>query len=175
MYDKNYIGNNFYNNNDKYNGRVNLINQPPNVLNLQDKIPITSNSFHNSLTNIQESSTLSKCFFSNDNIKILQNAIRKGVYDKSQGQYVIDQQCPDTLNIIMRSIYLQNSCNLETNITKQIITLNNLVTDYAINQVYGEASGYIKFKDDVSTLAMPINRPIYANKTTNTLELKPWF
>ena len=31
------IGNNFYNNNDKYNGRVNLINQPPNVLNLQDK------------------------------------------------------------------------------------------------------------------------------------------
>ena len=34
-------------------------------------------------------------------------------YDKSQGQYVIDQQCPDTLNIIMRSIFT-NSCNLET-------------------------------------------------------------
>ena len=175
MSNEQFLKNNFNNNNNKYNGRVNLIYQPPNVLNLQDKVPINSNSFHNSLTNIQESSTLSKCFFSNENIKILQNAIRKGVYDKSQGKYIIDEQCQYTLNIIMRSIYLQHSCNLETNITKQIITLNNLVTNYAINQIYGEAGGYIKFKDDVSTLAMPISRPIYANKTKNTLELKPWF
>lgn len=175
MSNQEFLKNNFNNNNSKYNGRVNLITQPPNVLNLQDKLPINSNSFHNTLTNIQESSTLSKCFFSNENIKILQNAIRKGVYDKSDGQYIIGEQSSDTLNIIMRSIYLQNSCNLETNIKKQIITLNSLVTNYAINQIHGEATGYLKYKNDVSTLAMPMSRPIYANKTTNTLELKPWF
>ena len=33
----------------------------------------------------------------------------------------------------------------------------------------------IKYKNDISTLAVPMNLPIYANKTTNTLELKPWF
>ena len=165
-----------FNNNTKYNGRVDIISEhPPNSLLLQDKIPTNNNSFHSSLNGIQESSNLSTAFFSQQNIKIIQNAIRKGIYDKSNGQYTISEQNYDTLKIIMRSIYLQNSCNLETNITKQIITLNNLVIDYSINQIYGEVTGYIKYKNDISTLAVPMNLPIYANKTTNTLELKPWF
>ena len=164
-----------FNNNNKYNGRVDIMSDHKNPLFLQDKIPVDNNSFYSSLNGIQESSTLSQAFFSNANIKIIQNAIRKGIYDKFNGQYTIAEQSSDTLNIIMRSIFLQNSCNLETNITKQIISLNNLVIDYATNQISGEVGGYMKYKNDISTLAMPMNRPIYANKNTNTLELRPWF
>lgn len=169
-----FLYNNFSNNN-QYNGRVDIMSSHINPLFLQDKIPVENNSFHSSLNGIQETSNLSCAFFSNANIKIIQNAIRKGIYDKSNGQYTIAEQSSDTLNIIMRSIFLQNSCNLETNITKQIINLNNLVINYAINQINGEVGGYMKYKHDISTLAMPMNRPVYANKNTNTLELKPWF
>ena len=34
--------------------------------------------------------------------------------------------------------------------------------------------GYIKYKNDVSTLAMPMQRPT-STYASNTLELKPWF
>ena len=169
-----FLQNNF-NDNAQYNGRVNIMSNVVNPLLLQDKIPVENNSFHSSLNGLQESSPLSSSFFSNANIKIIQNAIRKGIYDKSNGQHIIGEQDYDTLNVIMRSIFLQNSCNLETNITKQIIHLNNLVINYATNQISGEVGGYMKYKHDISTLAMPMNRPIYANKNTNTLELKPWF
>lgn len=164
-------------NQNQNNGRVDLLSKDSCALPifLQDKIPINNNSFYNSLNGIQESSTLSNTFFSRENIKIIQNAIRKGVYDRTNNKYVIPEQNYDVLNIIMRSIFLQYSCNLENNIKKQIINLNNLVINYSVNQIYGELIGYLKYKNDISTLALPLSLPVCANKTTNTLELKPWF
>ena len=47
-----------------FNGRVDIMSkQPPNPLFLQDKIPANTNSFHNSLNGIQETSNLSNAFF----------------------------------------------------------------------------------------------------------------
>jgi hypothetical protein len=74
----------------------------------------------------------------------------------------------------MRSIYLQHASNLSTNIVQQVAALNKLVLDYCVPQVYGEAQGYIKYKNDVSTLVVPLCRPTSTYRT-NTLELKPWF
>jgi len=164
-----------FDNTKEFNGRINIMSNINNPLFLQDKIPVHNNSFYSSLNGIQESSLLSNTFFSNKNIKIIQNAIRKGIYDKTDKKMIISEQSYDTLNIIMRSIFLQNSCNLKTDIEKQIISLNNLVINYSVEQIYGEINSYMKFKNDVSTLAMPMSNPIYANKTTNTLELKSFF
>ena len=74
----------------------------------------------------------------------------------------------------MRAIYLQHCKNLPTNITEQIQELNNMVVDYAIPQVMGEANSYIKYKKDSSMMHMHHKRPMstYRDKT---LELKPWF
>ena len=74
----------------------------------------------------------------------------------------------------MRSIFLQHASNLPTNITQQVEALNNLVLDYAIPQICSEAEGYIKFKNDVSTLPVPLQRAssTYSN---NILELKKFF
>ena len=122
-----------------------------------------------------ECSELSTKFFDSQNIQTIQNGLRQGVYNKSNGNYVIGEQDCDTLKVIMRSIFLQNSANLKTNIMEQVNALNKLVLDYCIPQVYGEAEGYIKYKHDISTLAVPMQRPAAASYKTKTLELKRWF
>ena len=159
------------------NGRVNILEPINNsVFQLYDKIPIDekTTSYRDALTGNLESNQLSQTFFSAGNILILQHALMAGVYKSSNGRFQIGYQSEDTLKIIMRSIFLQHASNLPTNITRQVEALNNLVLDYAIPQICSEAEGYIKFKNDVSTMAMPMDRPT-STYASNTLELKPWF
>ena len=72
-----------------------------------------------------------------------------GVYKASNGRFNIGYQNEDTLKIIMRSMFLQHSANLCTNITEQIVELNKLVVDYSVPKLCSEASAYIKYKNDV--------------------------
>jgi hypothetical protein len=158
------------------NGRVDILGPIGPQFQLADKIPIKQCvSFRDALTGQWTDTLLSCTFFSKENIQILQNAIRKGVYDKSNGQYVIAPQNCNELKIIMRSIFLQHANNLPCDIKYQIITLNNLVTDFAIEQVYKEAVSYIKYKIDASTISPPISTPVNTSPKTNTLELQPFF
>lgn len=166
---------NNYNNN--YNGKVNIMG--PNLstkFSMMDKIPINTNTnYQNVLAGNFERSRLSDAFFSQANIQIIQNGIRKGVYDKSNQKINVDNQPQDVVVTVMRSIYLQNSKNLDTNIPGQIQELNTLVLNYCINNVYNEAISYLNYKKDSSTMHMPMSAPIYSNKTNKTLEQKPWF
>ena len=161
----------------KQNGRVRILGiQEKNQFDLYDRIPVSDcSSFRDALTGNWETSDLSKSFFSSQNIQTIQNGLRQGVYNKSNGVYQIGEQNCDTLKIIMRSIFLQHSANLQTNIMDQVNELNKLVLDYCIPQVYGEAQGYIKYKHDISTLAVPMLRPAAPSYKTKTLEQKPWF
>ena len=159
------------------NGRVNILEPINNsVFQLYDKIPIDekTTSYRNALTGNLEANQLSRTFFSVGNILILQHGLMAGAYKSSGGRFRIGYQNEDTLKIIMRSIFLQHSSNLPTNITQQVEALNNLVLDYAIPQICSEAEGYIKFKNDVSTLPVPLQRAssTYSN---NILELKKFF
>ena len=159
------------------NGKVDITG--PNLatkFNMMDKIPINTNrSYVNSLTGNFERTRLSDAYFSQQNIQIIQNGLRNGVYLKSNGQIKVDNQPTDSLVTIMRSMFLQHSKNLETNIPQQIQELNKYVLDYAIQNVYSEAVAYLKYKHDASTMHVPMNAPIYSNKTNKTLEQKPWF
>lgn len=159
------------------NGRVDI--KSPNTSNLfamYDKIPANQCvTFRNPTEGLWDETYLSKAFFSQENIQILQNGIRSGVYYRSNGQYVIGPQDCDSLKIIMRSVYLQYSANQPKNVTQQIEELNKIVLNYCVQQVYGEAQGYIKYIDDASTLVVPIAHPVMANNTDRTLELKTWF
>ena len=159
------------------NGRVKILgSQEKNQFDLYDKIPVNDNSsFRDALNGNWTSSELSNSFFSHHNIKTLQNGLRQGVYQKSNGIFQIGEQDYDTLKIIMRSIFLQNSTNLPDNISAQVQKLNKLVLDYCIPQVYGEAEGYMKYKHDISTLAVPMQHPAAPSYKTKTLEQKPWF
>jgi hypothetical protein len=143
---------------------------------MYDKIPANQCvTFRNATEGLWDQTTLSKIFFSQHNIQIVQNGIRAGVYYKSNGQYTIGQQDCDSLKIIMRSVFLQYSANQPNNISQQIKELNKIVLNYCIQQVYSEAQGYMKYIDDASTLVVPIAHPVQASNNDRQLELKRWF
>jgi hypothetical protein len=164
--------------NESSNGRVNILG--PNIeqrFSMSDRIPIDSTkyAFRDAMTGNWYDTQLSDAFFSIKNIQIIQNGIRAGVFNKSNQQYVVAEQNMDELQIIMRAIFLQYSKNLPTNIPDQIQELNKVVLDYSINQVYGEADGYMKYKRDASTLVVPLAMPIMVSTSGKQLELKKWF
>lgn len=159
------------------NGRVNIMG--PNVstkFSMMDKIPLTTKTdYSNVLTGTFERTRLSDAYFSQDNIQIIQNGLRKGVYDRSNQKILVDQQPQDQVVSVMRSMFYQYSKNLENNIPKQIQDLNKYVIDFCVNQVFNEAVAYLKYKEDSSKMHVPMSAPLYSNKTDKTLELKPWF
>ena len=159
------------------NGRVDI--KSPNtstLFEMYDKIPANQCvTFRNPTEGLWTDTTLSQAFFSQQNIQLLQNGIRSGVYHKSNGQYTIGPQDCDSLKIVMRSVYLQNAANQPNNITEQIAELNKIVLNYCIQQVYSEAQGYMKYLDDASTLVVPIAHPVMANNSDRELEFKTWF
>jgi Family of unknown function (DUF5761) len=159
------------------NGRVNI--KSPNtsaLFQMYDKIPANQCvTFRNATEGLWDSTPLSIAYFSQQNIQIIQNGIRAGVYKKSNGQYVIGPQDCDSLKIIMRSVFLQHAANQLSNIPQQIEELNKIVLNYCIQQVYSEAQGYMKYVDDVSTLVVPIAHPVQACNKDRQLEFKSWF
>ena len=145
--------------NNGYNGRVNLMDKFEEKLNLQDRIPIDvkPTSYREALNGGWECNMLSKVFFSKENITIIQNSIRKSVHHCTKK--IIDLQPVDKIKTIMRSIYLQNAKNLNTNITEQVKTLNKMVIDDCSSKIVIELNSYFKYRRDISNLAIPIDRP----------------
>jgi hypothetical protein len=159
------------------NGRVNI--KTPNtsaLFQMYDKIPANQCvTYRNATEGLWNETSLSQAYFSQQNIQIIQNGIRSGVYERSNGQYLIGPQDCDSLKIIMRSVFLQHAANQLNNIPQQIAELNKIVLNYCIQQVYSEAQGYMKYVDDVSTLVVPIAHPVQATSSDRTLEFKGWF
>lgn len=148
---------------------------PEELFKLYEKVPVKECvTFRNATAGLWDETMLSKLFFSKENIQLLQNAIRSGVYEKSNKQYIVKQQDCDTLKIIMRSVFLQVAQNQPTNITEQIKALNKYVIDYCIHEVYEEAKMYIRYLSDISTMYTPNDRPIIPYESKQ-LEMKPWF
>jgi len=160
-----------------HNGRVNLKTPSTQALfQMYDKIPANQCvTLRNPTEGLWNDTLLSSAFFSRENVQILQNAIRAGVYRRSNEQYIIGEQDCDTLTTIMRSIFLQYSANQPTHIKEQIEQLNKMVTDYCVQQVYSEAQGYAKFVDDVSSLVVPLAHPVQASGKDRVIEAKHWF
>lgn len=164
------------------NGRVDITSHPqqPDISKLfamYDRIPANQcTTFREATIGQWDETPLSLAYFSSANIGILQNGIRYGVYQKSNGQYTVGEQDCDALKVIMRSIFLQHAVNLDYDIPQQIQQLNQMVLDYCIHHVYSEAQGYMKYMSDVSTLVVPLAHPIMESQNDKTdLMLPNWF
>ena len=164
----------------KYNGRCNIIENPDStaLFKMQERIALKnkSTSYYSALLgNDWEDNLLARVFFSAENIQIIQNGLRAGVYAMSSEKIVIPPQNIDQLKIIMRSTYLQYSEHLASDITKQVERLNKIVWDFVVPSVYNEAIGYKKYMEDQSTLVVPLELPLHHDRDYKQLELKPWF
>lgn len=174
-YDKTIISNG-----SRYNGRVNIIENPdPDaVFKMQERIALKNKatSYSSALAgNDLEDNLLARVFFTAGNIQILQNGLRAGVYSMSNNKIVIPPQNIDQLKIVMRSTYLQYAEHMPDDITGQVERLNKIVWDFVVPAVYNEAVGYLKYMQDQSSLVMPMDRPLHIDREYKQLELKAWF
>jgi hypothetical protein len=105
--------------------------ETPRIPGYTHQTKVETNFIDDMLRGNWEQTNLSRAFFSPENIKVLQNQIRKEVNVRSGTKnYMIDDQSVDELKIIMRGMYYQYARNLETNIKEQVSDLNNKVIDF---------------------------------------------
>ena len=172
-----YILNDFEKPQTGYNGRVKLTEDKilnKNAFLLHDRIPIKANDYNDALQGEIHDTTLSKAYFSSENQEIIQNGLRKGVYDMSKGRHVIERQDQNVIQMVMRSVFLEHANFNVNNITSQIEALNALVLDYFIPKTFQELEAYLKYKRDISTIAQPMEHPVLS-RVTNQLQPKIGF
>ena len=121
-----------------------------------------------------EKTPLNQAFFSTKNFQIIQNKIRKTVYDKS-GE-IIDPVSTDDLFMVMRAIYLQYSRNLPDDIKGQIEELNERITVWCVPKILSEVSMFKTYSKDISNLPVPLSHPVNQSSAgTKSLPFKEFF
>ncbi len=137
--------------------------------------PMNLHASHNveMLKGRHEPTMLDYLFFSNKNIQIIQNAIRKKVYDISG--HVISNQSENELLQIMRSIFFLNLPLSFPNITENIKFLNKVTVDKALPKILTNMKQYLIYLKDLQHTPIPIDRPKEENiKGTNQIGFKPF-
>ena len=141
------------------NGRIHLEANTGTPFHLYEQVPAQATEYTDALKGHLEDSMLSKLFFSAANIQIIQNGIRAGVYKMSGNQYAIGTQNEDVIKTGMRTFFMENAKHLPDRITEQIEELNNDVIEYFVPRIYNEVVAYMKYRHDITTLAVPLNHP----------------
>ena len=108
-----------------------------------------------------EPNSLNQTFFSPANVQIVQNKLRRGVYDRSNGEFLIDNQSAEELMTVMRAMYLQYGKNRLTQIREQINELNQIVADWAVPRILAECSMHKTYLHDIQNLPVPLAQPIH--------------
>ena len=153
------------------NGRVN-IQEGGSPMFLYEAVKVDDKSnYYNATKYMFQPNELTKKYFSNKNIELVHQNIKKKVYFIINNKYIIDNQDIVTLKTIMRSIFLQYSSMNTKDIDNDINNINNMVIDYCSKNIVSEITTYFKYKQDISTIATPLENPIYL-QNDNTLEFK---
>lgn len=108
---------------------------------------------------IIECNLLNQVFLSQENIDLLQDKIRYSVWRASDKKFVIDRQDQIELELIMRSIYLQYSKNLQYNIKEQVEELNDIVLQETIPKILSQVQAHVYYLFDASTQPVPLSHP----------------
>lgn len=123
-----------------------------------------------------ESNPVSNGFFCPENVRIIQNAIRREVFERSQPKgYVIDDQSVDELKIIMRAMYYQYSRNAPFAVQEQVNDLNNLVLKWCVPRILSAVDHYVYYLKDISHMPVPLAREMNLSRSgTKSLPLQPF-
>ena len=108
----------------------------------------------------QSVTPVSGLFFSEQNVKLLQRAIKESV--KQQTGYKIDTQSRDDVIVIMRAVYFNNYVDPYTpKACEAVKKLNEVVIRTCTQQVADGILSYIRYTRDASQVAIPINNSSY--------------
>jgi hypothetical protein len=162
------------------NGRVSFEETPsatgvPPSIGFQHRTQTEQNFAGDALRGNWERTPLSDAFFTSENVRKLQQAMRRGVYEASgTKQYLIDDQSVDELTMIMRAMYLQYAKNSPYNLQGQLLELNRMVVDWSVPRILSEIDGHFHYLKDISTLPVPLAQPVHLSSAgTKSLPFKP--
>jgi hypothetical protein len=100
-------------------------------------------------------------FFSERNIKRLQKLIKTSIYEKTNHQFILDEeQDPADLLIAMRAVYQMNGKFIKNHLVHQVKDLNKKLISYIIPDMITEMKQYYGFIKDVNEPLKPIDRPM---------------
>lgn len=108
---------------------------------------------------------MNQAYFSPANVQIVQNKIRREVYERSNGDFLIDPQSVDELMIVMRAMYYQYGKNQPDHIPEQIADLNQMVADWCVPKILAEASMHKTYLHDIQNLPVPMAHPVLLTRT----------
>lgn len=108
---------------------------------------------------------MNQAYFSPANVQIVQNKIRREVYERSNGDFLIDPQSVDELMIVMRAMYYQYGKNQPDHIPEQIAELNQMVADWCVPKILAEASMHKTYLHDIQNLPVPMAHPVLLTRT----------
>ncbi len=123
-----------------------------------------------------EENAVSKAYFSGDNLKLIQNAIRRTVFERSQPKgYVIDDQSVDELKMIMRAIYYTYGRNLPFDTDGQVKELNGRVVEWSVPHILSAVDHYMYYLEDISHMPVPLQQPMNLSRAgTKSKPLGPF-
>lgn len=122
---------------------------------------------------IHTTTPLNDLFFSEKNVKALQQGIHNVVANKSQGEFLIGSQSEVELQVVMRAIYLKEAQHHDYGIIEQVRELNQKVIDYCVPRILEEVRMFKYYKKDVSQLPVPLARGEFSSsKGLRVLESK---
>ena len=149
------------------NGRLNLTNMRPSISGSAEGLPgfghrteVAPSEATDQIRGNMQATPLNQAYFSAANVQIIQNKIRREVYDRSKGEFLIDPQSVDELLTAMRAMYYQYGRNLPDRIPEQIADLNGLVVEWAVPKILAEVSMHKYYLHDISTMPVPMAHPI---------------
>lgn len=180
-----YIAGDFSDNSQLSNGRVNLSLRESAAPGsgtgdfnkaFQYRTTIAVSETDDAIRGNLQATPLNTAYFSPANVKIVQNKIRKEVYDRSGGEYLIDEQNADELFTVMRAMYLQYCRNLPDHIPEQIASLNQCVADWCVPKIISECSMHKTYLNDIQKLPVPLENPVLLTRTgTKTAQFDRFF
>lgn len=154
------------------NGRLSDVKVVNDLSTLVEKdITMKNDNSESSIKGILEENSLNSLFFSDTNMKVIQDTLRYRVY-KNTNQ-VISPQSQNDLYIIMRSIMLQYA-NFRIgidNIVEEIKRLNEKVLEYSVENVSSNVKQHQGYIEDLSKLPVPMDHPSYHNKRNFTYDI----
>lgn len=111
-----------------------------------------------------ETDELSKLFFSPKNIERIQRKIKEEVFKRTNGKFRLDEdQDENSLLIMMRAYYLDNSRFLEEKPIRQIKLLNKGVLGFLIPDIITNIKQAYSYQLEINQPFKTIDRPMNMN------------
>ena len=118
---------------------------------------------------VQASDPLSKKFFSNENIQMVQKMIIKAIYVKSGGKFQIQEQDENDLLVVMRGVFFNEAKFLPNRILEQVIELDRKVVEQTVPGIMSNIKQQFSYIKDITKprdlLDLPVNVSVKGTKT----------